>query len=120
MYKSTDGGRTWVNVGLSAVRNFSKIRIHPTNPDIVYASAMGDIFGATPERGVFRTKDGGKTWQRVLFKSNRAAAFAMPPAVVIQQCSRCFAMCASARRRCRIRCGWPAIIACSAMPITSG
>jgi photosystem II stability/assembly factor-like uncharacterized protein len=75
VYKSTDGGRTWANVGLAAVRNFSKIRIHPTNPDIVYAAAMGDIFGATPERGVFRTKDGGKTWERVLFKSDRAAAF---------------------------------------------
>ncbi len=75
VYKSTDGGRTWTNVGLGEVRNFSKIRIHPTNPDLVYAAAMGDIFGTNPERGVFRTKDGGKTWQRVLFKSDRAAAF---------------------------------------------
>jgi photosystem II stability/assembly factor-like uncharacterized protein len=75
VYKSTDGGRTWTNVGLREVRNFSKIRIHPTNPDIVYAAAMGDIFGTNPERGVFRTKDGGKTWQRVLFKSDRAVAF---------------------------------------------
>ena len=75
VYKSSDGGRTWTNVGLRETRHISKIRIHPTNPDIVYVAAMGDIFGTNPERGVFRTKDGGKTWQKVLFKSDQAVAF---------------------------------------------
>ena len=75
VYKSADGGKTWVNVGLEETRHISKIRIHPTDPDIVYVAAMGDLFGQNPERGVFRTKDGGKTWERVLYKSDRAAAF---------------------------------------------
>jgi photosystem II stability/assembly factor-like uncharacterized protein len=74
VYKSTDGGKTWVNVGLKETRHIAKIRIHPTNPDIAYVAAAGDIFGTNPERGVFRTKDGGKTWQRVLFKSDGAGA----------------------------------------------
>jgi photosystem II stability/assembly factor-like uncharacterized protein len=74
VYKSTDGGQTWANVGLRETRHISKIRIHPTNPDIVYVAAMGDIFGTNPERGVFRTRDGGKTWQRVLYKSDQASA----------------------------------------------
>ena len=75
VYKSTDGGKTWVNVGLKETRHIAKIRIHPTNPDIVYVAAMGDVFGTNPERGVYRTKDGGKTWDRVLYKSERAVAF---------------------------------------------
>jgi len=74
VYKSTDGGRTWTNIGLKETRHITKIRIHPTNPDLVYVAALGDMFGTNPERGVFRTKDGGKTWQRVLFKSERAGA----------------------------------------------
>jgi hypothetical protein len=74
VYKSTDGGATWTNVGLAATRHIAKIRIHPTNPDIVFVAAAGDMFGANPDRGVFRTKDGGKTWQRVLYKSDRASA----------------------------------------------
>lgn len=81
VYKSTDGGKTWVNVGLKETRHIAKIRIHPKNPDIVYVAAMGDVFGTNPERGVYRTKDGGKTWDRVLYKSERAVAFdlAMDP-----------------------------------------
>ncbi|MGE5156461.1 MAG: WD40/YVTN/BNR-like repeat-containing protein [Betaproteobacteria bacterium] len=75
VYKSTDGGQTWTHVGLEQTLHIAKIRINPTNPDIVYVAAMGDIFGTNPERGVYRTKDGGKTWQRVLFKSDRACAF---------------------------------------------
>jgi photosystem II stability/assembly factor-like uncharacterized protein len=75
VYKSTDGGRTWTNIGLKETRHISKIRIHPTNPDIVFVSAVGDMFGTNPERGVFRTKDGGKTWQKVLYKSEQAGAF---------------------------------------------
>ncbi len=74
VYKSTDGGKTWTHVGLADTRHISKVRIHPTNPDIAYVAAMGDIFGTNPERGVYRTKDGGSTWQRVLYKSERACA----------------------------------------------
>jgi photosystem II stability/assembly factor-like uncharacterized protein len=75
VWKSTDGGKTWANVGMKETKNFSKIRIHPTNPDIVYAAAMGDIFSTDSFRGVFRTKDGGKSWKRILYKSDRASAF---------------------------------------------
>ena len=74
VYKSTDGGKTWTNVGLKETRHIAKVRIHPTNPDVVYVAAVGDIFGTNPERGVYRTKDGGKTWQRILYKSDRASA----------------------------------------------
>ena len=71
VYKSTDGGKTWAHVGLTETRHIAKVRIHPTNPDIVYVAAAGDIFGTNPDRGVFRTKDGGKTWQKVLFKGDQ-------------------------------------------------
>jgi photosystem II stability/assembly factor-like uncharacterized protein len=74
VYKSTDGGRTWTHVGLTETRHIAKIRIHPTNPDIVYVAAAGDIFGSNEERGVFRTRDGGKNWQHVLYKSPQASA----------------------------------------------
>ncbi len=74
VYKSTDGGRTWTHVGLRETRHIAKVRIHPTNPNIVYVAAAGDIFGTNPERGVYRTKDGGKTWEQVLYKSERASA----------------------------------------------
>jgi photosystem II stability/assembly factor-like uncharacterized protein len=81
VYKSTDGGKTWVNVGLKETRHIAKIRVHPKNPDLVYVAAMGDLFGTNPERGVYRTRDGGQTWQRVLYKSERASAadLAMDP-----------------------------------------
>ena len=74
VYKSTDGGETWTNVGLEETRHIAKIRIHPQNPDIVFVAAVGDIFGTNPERGVYRTKDGGKTWEQVLYKSDRSSA----------------------------------------------
>ncbi|MEZ4837470.1 MAG: glycosyl hydrolase, partial [Caldilineaceae bacterium] len=74
VYKSTDGGKTWRNVGLHDTHHIGKIQIHPQNPDIVYVAALGHAFGPNDERGVFRTLDGGKSWQRVLFVSNRAGA----------------------------------------------
>ena len=81
VYKSTDAGRTWRRVGLENTRHIARIRIHPTNPDIVYVAAMGHCFGPNAERGVYRSTDGGKTWQRVLFVSDRAgcADLAMDP-----------------------------------------
>jgi photosystem II stability/assembly factor-like uncharacterized protein len=74
VYKSTDGGETWTNVGLQETRHISRLRIHPTNPDIVYVAAMGDMFGPNPERGVYRTTDGGKTWERILYRGETAGA----------------------------------------------
>ncbi|MBS1787926.1 MAG: glycosyl hydrolase [Acidobacteria bacterium] len=74
VYKSVDAGKTWKRIGLEDSRIVGRIRIHPKNPDIVYVAAMGHAAGTNEERGVFRSKDGGKTWQRVLFKSNKAGA----------------------------------------------
>jgi len=72
VYKSTDGGETWIHLGLEETHHISQVRVHPTNPDIVYVGAYGHAFGPNPERGVYRTKDGGKTWGKVLFKSDKA------------------------------------------------
>lgn len=74
VYKSTDGGETWTNIGLKKTRHISRIRIHPENPDIVYVAAIGNPFGAGEDRGVYRSKDGGKTWEKVLYKSDVAGA----------------------------------------------
>jgi len=68
VYKSTDAGETWTHVGLQKTRHISRLRIHPTNPDIVYVAAMGDMFGPNPERGVYRTTDGGESWEQILYK----------------------------------------------------
>jgi len=67
VYKSTDAGRTWKHIGLDATRAISRIKISPANPDLVYVAAQGATFGATKDRGVYRSKDGGATWQNVLF-----------------------------------------------------
>jgi photosystem II stability/assembly factor-like uncharacterized protein len=74
VYKSTDSGKTWTHAGLSDTHAVARVRIHPTNPDIVYVAALGHPFGPNAERGVFRSKDGGKSWQKVLFRSDRAGA----------------------------------------------
>jgi len=68
VYKSLDGGKTWKNVGLGDSRAIGKVIIHPTNPDIVFVAALGHPFGPNTERGIFRTLDGGKTWEKVLYK----------------------------------------------------
>ncbi len=74
IYKSTDGGETWRNVGLRDTRHVARVRVHPKNPDVVYAAALGHAFGPNEERGVFRSTDGGASWERVLFVSDRAGA----------------------------------------------
>ena len=74
VYKSTDGGRTWTHVGLADSRHIGKIVVHPQDPDRVYVAALGHAFGPNQERGVFRSRDGGRTWRRVLFRSDRAGA----------------------------------------------
>jgi len=71
VYKSTDAAKTWTNVGLHDSHHISRIVIHPTNPDIVYVGAMGHLYSANEERGVFKTIDGGKTWKRVFFASDK-------------------------------------------------
>src|SRR5262245_850211 len=67
VFKSTDAGRTWQAAGLADVGQIGQLKVHPKNPDIVFVAAIGNPFGSGPERGVFRTKDGGKTWEKVLF-----------------------------------------------------
>jgi len=81
VYKTTDAGKTWTSIGLGKTRAIARIRIHPTNPDVAYVAALGDPYGPNPERGVFRTKDGGKTWDRVLFRDDKTGAvdLAMDP-----------------------------------------
>jgi len=74
VYKSTDAGKTWKHVGLAETQAISRIRVHPTNPDIVYVSALGHPYGKNAERGVFRSKDGGQTWEKVLYRSDHAGA----------------------------------------------
>ena len=74
VYKSTDAGKTWTHLGLEKTRNIGKVRVHPDNPDIVYVAAFGHAHGPNPERGVYRSKDGGATWEQVLFKSDKAGA----------------------------------------------
>ncbi len=66
VYKSTDAGNTWQHMGLDATKHIGRILIHPRNPDIVYVAAVGDLWGPNEERGVFRTRDGGETWDNVL------------------------------------------------------
>ncbi|HMC76899.1 MAG TPA: hypothetical protein VKH34_07190, partial [Vicinamibacterales bacterium] len=71
VYKSTDAGKTWTRAGLEKAGLIGRIRVHPQNPDIAYVAALGNIFGPNPERGIYRTKDGGKTWEQVLKVSDR-------------------------------------------------
>ena len=66
VYKSTDAGKTWTHLGLEATRQIAKVQVHPGDPDIVYVAAQGNPWGPNPERGVYRSKDGGASWQLVL------------------------------------------------------
>src|SRR3981189_3749056 len=70
-YKSLDGGKTWKKVGLEATRHIGRIVIHPRNAEVVYVAALGHLWGPNPERGVYKTSDGGKSWSQVL-KINEA------------------------------------------------
>ncbi len=70
VYKSTDGGKKWAALGLEKTAHIGAVEIHPTNPDIAFVAAIGNAFAPDPERGVFRTKNGGKSWEKVLFISD--------------------------------------------------
>ncbi len=74
VYKSTDAGKTWKHLGLENTQQIGRVRVHPKNPDIVFVAALGHMSGPNEDRGVFRSKDGGKTWAKVLYKSNKAGA----------------------------------------------
>ncbi len=69
VYKSTDAGKTWTHVGLPRSRAISRIHVHPTNPDLVYVAAQGAPYGPSEDRGVYRSKDGGATWTKILYVS---------------------------------------------------
>ncbi|MFZ0335398.1 MAG: hypothetical protein WAN10_12595 [Candidatus Acidiferrales bacterium] len=77
MYKSTDGGKTWTYIGLGETHIISWILVDPNNPDVVYVAALGHLFGPNPERGVFKTTDGGKTWQKILYVDDETGAISM-------------------------------------------
>lgn len=81
VYKSTDGGTTWSHMGLEATKHIARVLIHPRDPDVVYVAAVGDLWGANPERGVYRTDDGGESWELVLYIDENTGAIdlAMDP-----------------------------------------
>ena len=74
VYKSTDAGKTWRHLGLKETQAISRVRVHPTNPDIVYVAALGHPYGDNEERGVFRSTDGGNTWKKILYVGPNAGA----------------------------------------------
>jgi photosystem II stability/assembly factor-like uncharacterized protein/DNA-binding FrmR family transcriptional regulator len=74
MYKSTDAGRTWAHSGLRDAGQIGEVRVHPTDPDIVYAAVLGHAFGANENRGVYRSTNGGATWERVLYRDENTGA----------------------------------------------
>jgi photosystem II stability/assembly factor-like uncharacterized protein len=74
IWKSTDGGDTWKHIGLKGTEHIARIRIHPSNPDIVYVAAIGNLWKPNKERGIYKSKDGGESWELVLFESEEAGA----------------------------------------------
>jgi photosystem II stability/assembly factor-like uncharacterized protein len=72
VYKSVDGGETWKHLGLKETRHISRVRVHPRNPDLVYVAAIGNPFGPSDDRGVYRSKNGGETWEKIFFKHPQA------------------------------------------------
>jgi photosystem II stability/assembly factor-like uncharacterized protein len=74
IYRSTDAGKTWAHIGLDNTRQIGRILIDPRDPNVVFVAALGHVYGPNPDRGVFKSRDGGRTWQKVLFKSNDIGA----------------------------------------------
>jgi photosystem II stability/assembly factor-like uncharacterized protein len=79
MYKSTDGGKTWRHIGLRDSRHIARVVVDPHNPDLVLVAALGEAYGPNPERGVFRSTDGGNAWQKVLYKDENIGAVELAP-----------------------------------------
>jgi photosystem II stability/assembly factor-like uncharacterized protein len=77
IFKSTDGGATWAHVGLGDVQQVGRLVVHPENPDVVFVAGLGHPYGANEERGVFRTRDGGKSWEKVLYVDENTGASAV-------------------------------------------
>jgi photosystem II stability/assembly factor-like uncharacterized protein/chorismate mutase len=75
MYKSSDAGKTWKKIGLEDTRQIGRVRVHPKNADVVYVAALGHLFGPNEQRGLFRSKDGGKNWEKILYRNDKAGAF---------------------------------------------
>ncbi len=94
VYKSSDAGKTWQHVGLAGTCTVSRIRIHPSNPDIVYVAAPGHEWTYSPDRGVYKTADGGKTWQKVLYLNEKIGAIDLvmdpknPDKLIASMCHR--------------------------------
>ena len=74
VYRSTDAGKTWVHLGLADTRHIARIRVHPQDPDLVYVAALGHAHGPNAERGVYRSRDGGHAWERILFRDEHVGA----------------------------------------------
>jgi photosystem II stability/assembly factor-like uncharacterized protein len=74
MYKSTDAGKTWKHIGLEATKQIGRVLVDPKNPNIVFVAALGNAYASSPDRGVYRSRDGGATWQKVLFKNDDVGA----------------------------------------------
>ncbi len=74
VYKSVDSGKTWTHMGLTDTQAIAKIRVHPTNPDLVYVVALGHPAAQNPDRGIFRSKDGGKNWEKILYRNDKTGA----------------------------------------------
>jgi len=70
VWRTSDAGKTWTSIGLADTRQISRVRVNPTNPDIVYVGAQGHVFGPNAERGVYKTTDGGKTWRKILYRND--------------------------------------------------
>src|SRR5207244_11620130 len=74
MYKSTDAAKTWKHIGLEATKQIGRVLVDPKNPNIVFVAALGNAYASSPDRGVYRSRDGGATWQKVLFKNDDVGA----------------------------------------------
>ena len=71
VYKSTDAGKTWKHIGLEKTQHIARIVIHPKNPDVLYVAAQGNLYGRNPERGIYKSEDGGESWSNILFVNDR-------------------------------------------------